>query len=412
MDVNYNQPSINRLNRLIQLDEMNITSLTSIIDNLIITIQQDKANLRILKALRRDALNQPQWDNFTLQINNLEATIRDSETRLNNYKRRINTSKNNIVNYKEQIKNLQIQQQQRPRPILPPPAPPRAPLRFLTREEREREIGRPGTAEPIYIINSPGQGSSTDPLPPPPPPQPLSYSTLLSTPSPYSTLLTLPQQPQTGLPGQGSSTDPLPPPQEGAFVYEEEDDDPVSGSGSSLDLEKLKKYALSDGDIEELLGEDIFICVYPYLNEVEHIDEIFDDKGRCMLLFNTINDSAGHWVCMHKKKNRIDFFDPYGLKPDEPMKWLTEEKRDDLDMETKRLTQLLKSSGYKVYYNTFEFQSDKYSCTCGRWCASRLLYLNYDLDQFYQFINHYKNKYELGTLENAVTYLTYSIINK
>lgn len=367
MDVNYNQPSINRLNRLIQLDEMNITSLTSIIDNLIITIQQDKANLRILKALRRDALNQPQWDNFTLQINNLEATIRDSETRLNNYKRRINTSKNNIVNYKEQIKNLQIQQQQRPRPILPPPAPPRAPLRFLTREEREREIGRPGTAEPIYIINSPGQGSSTD---------------------------------------------PLPPPQEGAFVYEEEDDDPVSGSGSSLDLEKLKKYALSDGDIEELLGEDIFICVYPYLNEVEHIDEIFDDKGRCMLLFNTINDSAGHWVCMHKKKNRIDFFDPYGLKPDEPMKWLTEEKRDDLDMETKRLTQLLKSSGYKVYYNTFEFQSDKYSCTCGRWCASRLLYLNYDLDQFYQFINHYKNKYELGTLENAVTYLTYSIINK
>lgn len=404
MDVTYNQPTIDGLNRLIQLDEMNITSLTSISDNLIRTIQQDKANLRILKALRRDAPTQPQWDNFTLQINNLEATIQDSETRLNNYKKQINTSKNNIVNYKKQIKNLQIQQQQRPLPILPPPAPPRAPLRYLTREEREREIGRQGTAEPIFIINSPGQGSSTDPLPPQQ--QPLTYSTLLSTPSPYSTLLTLPPQPQTG--SQGSSNDPP----EGAFVYEEEDDDPVSGSGSSLDLDKLKKYALSDGDIEELLGEDIFICVYPYLNEVEHIDQIFDDKGRCMLLFNTINDSAGHWVCMHKKKDRIDFFDPYGLKPDEPMKWLTEEKRDDLDMETRRLTQLLKSSGYKVYYNTFEFQSDKHSNTCGRWCASRLLYLNYDLDQFYQFINHYKNKYELGTLENAVTYLTYEIINK
>jgi hypothetical protein len=179
-----------------------------------------------------------------------------------------------------------------------------------------------------------------------------------------------------------------------------------------MELEKAKLYALSDEDIEDLLGEDIFICVYPYLNEVEHIDQIFDDKGRCMLLFNTVDDSTGHWVCLSKKGNRIDFFDPYGLKPDEPMKWLTETKRDDLDMETKQLTKLLKSSGYQVYYNNFEFQSDKNSNTCGRHCCARLLYLNYDLDQYYQFINHYKNKYELGTIENAVTYLTYNIINK
>ena len=235
---------------------------------------------------------------------------------------------------------------------------------------------------------------------------PLYFDTQLTLPGQQSTLLTLP--PQTSSPRQSLTNNP----QEGAFIYEEEDDEPVLGSGSSLEIEKLKEYALSDGDIEDLLGKDIFICVYPYLNEVEHIDQIFDDKGRCMLLFNTINDSAGHWVCMHKKKDRIDFFDPYGLKPDEPMKWLTEQKRDDLDMETRRLTQLLKSSGYKVYYNTFEFQSDKQSNTCGRWCATRLLKLNLNLDQFYKFINDYKNKYELGTLENAVTYLTYEIINK
>lgn len=179
-----------------------------------------------------------------------------------------------------------------------------------------------------------------------------------------------------------------------------------------MDLEKAKQYALSDGDIEDLLGKDIFICVYPYLNEVEHIDEVFDSKGRCMLLFNTINEDAGHWVCMHKKKDRIDFFDPYGLKPDEPMKWLSEEKRDDLDMETKRLTQLLRSSGYKVYYNTFEFQNEKRSNTCGRWCACRLLYKDYTLDQFYQMINHYKNKYKLDNIEDVVIYLTYEIINK
>jgi len=179
-----------------------------------------------------------------------------------------------------------------------------------------------------------------------------------------------------------------------------------------MDLEKAKLYALSDEDLETILGKHIFICVYPYLNEVEHIDNIFDSEGRCMLLFNTIDENAGHWVCMTKKKDTIHFFDPYGLKPDEPMKWLTEEKRDQLDMETKRLTQLLRQSGYKVYYNTFEFQNEKNSNTCGRWCAVRLLYKDYTLDQFYQFIIHYKNKYELENIEDVVIYLTYEIINK
>jgi len=179
-----------------------------------------------------------------------------------------------------------------------------------------------------------------------------------------------------------------------------------------MELEKAKLYALSDEDIEDLLGEDIFICVYPYLNEVEHIDQIFDDKGRCMLLFNTIDDSTGHWQCLIKKGNRIDFFDPYGTKPDEPMKWLTEAKRDELDMETKRLTQLLRASGYQVYYNNFEFQSDKNSNTCGRHCCCRLLMLNDNLDKYYKFINDYKNKHNLGTIENAVTHFTYNIIKK
>lgn len=179
-----------------------------------------------------------------------------------------------------------------------------------------------------------------------------------------------------------------------------------------MDLEKAKQYALSDEDLETILGKHIFICVYPYLNEVKHIDNVFDYEGRCMLLFNTIDENAGHWCCMIKKKDTIHFFDSYGLKPDEPMKWLSEEKRDELDMETRRLTQLLKQSGYKVYYNTYEFQRDKNSTTCGRWTACRLLYKDYTLDQFYKMIHHYKKKYKLESIEDVVIYLTYEIIKK
>jgi len=393
MDVNYNQPTINFLNKYIEQSERELALMETSINTIEINNNTNKLNLQYLKKLRGLSENQADWDTTTSQINNLNGIIQSNNSSLDFNKKSINTIKNNIIKWKEQIKNLQVEQQRRPRPLLPPvqTLPPPRPPRYLTQEERERELGRPSTAEPIFIMNSPGQGSSTDPLPPPPQP----------------TLLTLPTTPQPprGSPGQGSSNDSL-----GAFIYDEEDDDPVWGSG--LDLKKLKDYALSDGDIEELLGEDIFICVYPYLNEVEHIDQIFDSKGRCMLLFNTVDDSTGHWVCLIKKGNRIDFFDPYGLKPDEHMKWLTEAKRDDLDMETKRLTQLLKSSGYQVYYNNFEFQSDKNSNTCGRHCCCRLLNLNLNLDQYYKFINDYKNKHNLGSLENAVTYFTYNIIKK
>nr|WPF46903.1 MAG: putative cysteine protease [Lake Baikal virophage 16] len=326
------------------------------INDLVRTITQYKRRLQDLKKIRGFSLTTQEWDAVSSEIDVLSTHIENSENTLNHNKESLMRIQDRIKELDEIIKRTQIEQRAAaataPAPA-PAPAPPaRPPFRFITREERERERRESSgpTTEPVFVINSPGAGSSNDP--------------------------------------------------------------PLSGSGLPLDLDKLKEYALSDEDIEELLGEDIFICVYPYLNEVEHIDQIFDDKGRCMLLFNTINDSAGHWVCMHKKKDRIDFFDPYGLKPDEPMKWLTEQKRDDLDMETRRLTQLLKSSGYKVYYNTFEFQSDKHSNTCGRWCATRLLKLNLNLDQFYKFINDYKNKYELGTLENTVTYLTYEIINK
>jgi hypothetical protein len=182
-----------------------------------------------------------------------------------------------------------------------------------------------------------------------------------------------------------------------------------------INLDKIKQYPLSDDDIEKILGKNIFIFTYPFLNrDVKHIDEIFDDMGRSICLYLTTDENSGHWVCMHKSKsNEIHYFDPYGKPVDYAIKnWLSEEQRDDLDMEKKRLTELLKNSGYKVFYNTYEFQHEDDSNTCGRWACARLLYRDYSLDQFYQMITHYKNKYEFNSLEDTVAYLIYEIIKK
>ena len=146
-------------------------------------------------------------------------------------------------------------------------------------------------------------------------------------------------------------------------------------------------YALDDDDIEKILGKDIFIFTYPYLNEVQHINDVFDSQGRSMMLFLTEDQNTGHWCCLFKKGQRIDYYDPYSGKPDEDMKWLTEDKKEELGQEDKILTKLLKESGYQVWYNNVPYQSEStHVATCGRWSAMRLYYKDLSDKQFYDMI--------------------------
>ena len=177
-------------------------------------------------------------------------------------------------------------------------------------------------------------------------------------------------------------------------------------------INKLREYALGDDDMEKILGKDLFIFVYPYLDDVKHIDEVFDEQGRSLMLFLTEDINTGHWICMIKKGDEINYFDPYGNKPDEDLKWLDDRKRDELDQETPKLTKLLKESGYKVFYNTYPFQKDGDNInTCGRWCALRLLYKDKTLKQFYDMIRKYMKEYKLNG-DEVVSILTYRILGK
>ncbi len=177
-------------------------------------------------------------------------------------------------------------------------------------------------------------------------------------------------------------------------------------------INELKKYALGDDDIEYILGKDIFIFVYPYLEDVKHIDEVFDKKGRSLMLFLTEDQNTGHWICMIKKKNKIYYFDPYGNKPDEDLKWLSKAKKEMLDQENPILTRLLKDSGYEVYYNLYPYQTEAYHInTCGRWCAYRLLKKDLTDAQFNKLIKENMKKYNLSS-DGVITLLTYNLLKK
>jgi hypothetical protein len=149
---------------------------------------------------------------------------------------------------------------------------------------------------------------------------------------------------------------------------------------------EVRDYPLSDGDIRQLLG-DVKIMTYPELKRMKSIDQCFDSKGRCIILFLTTSPTEGHWCAMLRKKKGIEFFDPYGEAPDAQKNDIPRSRLEQLDESQPDLTRLLRASGRPVYYNKHAFQKDKASVnTCGRHCVTRLACGNMSLAAYQKMI--------------------------
>jgi len=146
---------------------------------------------------------------------------------------------------------------------------------------------------------------------------------------------------------------------------------------------KIRSYPLSDDDIRKILGDDISIITYPQLGEMKSINEAFDKKGRCIMLYLTEDHSSGHWVCMLNKGGTVEYFDPYGEAPEQALDNVPMSKLQELDEASPYLTELLRASGKKVIYNHYAFQKDKADInTCGRHSVVRCLYAPYTIGKY------------------------------
>jgi hypothetical protein len=176
----------------------------------------------------------------------------------------------------------------------------------------------------------------------------------------------------------------------------------------NIGMGELRDYPLSDADIRKILGSDIKIITYPELNNIKDINQIFDSKGRCILLYLTQSETAGHWVCLLNKPDGIHYFDPYGEAPEKAKKGADPALLENTDQDEPRLTQLMKASGKPVYYNIHDYQQDNPSVnTCGRWCCVRCLYAPYSDKEFYKVV-----KSSGMTGDNFVSALTANWIKK
>lgn len=153
------------------------------------------------------------------------------------------------------------------------------------------------------------------------------------------------------------------------------------------------------------------IIKYPEFNNMKSIDEAFVKSNAVIIYFEIEDVNSGHWTCMMKNNNQIEFFDPYGLKIDSEFKYMTMHKRKELNEQFKPLSKLLYSSPYKIIHNSYKIQQFQFNYngqiirpqTCGRHTALRLIDKDKPLEQ--HILDTYTKNHKLGNDDIISCYL-------
>jgi len=158
-------------------------------------------------------------------------------------------------------------------------------------------------------------------------------------------------------------------------------------------IEKYKR------ELKKMVSEDDFIrnfgldakekiMKYSELENYNNIDELIPllDDFRILLLES--EPSVGHWVCLIRKGDTLEFFDSYGKTHKGELKYIPKFINKMLNQPENYLTRIMKSSKNPIF-STLKLQSDNPDvCTCGRHCIARILCgkAGYNLDDYEKLV--------------------------
>ena len=158
---------------------------------------------------------------------------------------------------------------------------------------------------------------------------------------------------------------------------------------------------LSGKDIMDICKNNTEIVPYHELKAYNSIEDLLQAQGSVILLYE-LRANFGHWVCLYYDKNKtLNFFDSYGMKPDEELKYASY----NLTEGRPYLTLLLEKYKGKFIYNDKRLQVFKnHVNTCGRWVAIRILTKDkYTMKEFQDLFKTFKNNGDFYV--SALTFL-------
>jgi len=148
--------------------------------------------------------------------------------------------------------------------------------------------------------------------------------------------------------------------------------------------------SLTEGDIKRYFP-DIETLKYSDLKNYSNIDELLPNDKDFKIILIEQEHHVGHWVCVMRYGNTIEYFNPYGTKVDNDKKFIGKLRNALLGQEEDVLSEMMEKSPYKCIYSKKRFQKLRPEIqTCGRWCLLRIMCmkdLDMDIKEFKKFIN-------------------------
>ncbi len=146
--------------------------------------------------------------------------------------------------------------------------------------------------------------------------------------------------------------------------------------------------SLTNDDVLRICNNKADFYTYPEIVRFKTLDKLLGKHKAIILLYMT-KPNYGHFCAVFKQnKDTISFFDSYGYKPDDELKFSSKKFRESNNQLLSHLTRLMYESGYNIDYNDHKLQSKKNDiATCGRWSGLRVLFRNLTNDEFAKLFN-------------------------
>ena len=134
--------------------------------------------------------------------------------------------------------------------------------------------------------------------------------------------------------------------------------------------------------VQEIAQQPITTIKYEQIDDYNTLEDLFQGK-KCLLLLYETNLNVGHWVCLLSKPKEVEFFDPYGIEPDNQLIFTNLKFRKENDMDFPYLSSLLLKDPREIVYNNKRLQlMNEYIETCGYWCGYRMNRYKLSIDEF------------------------------
>lgn len=149
---------------------------------------------------------------------------------------------------------------------------------------------------------------------------------------------------------------------------------------------------LSSGDLRDKLkkyGMDVNVILYQDIKRHNKLSEIMP----CILLYQLDSPSFGHWTCLFRNNEGINYFDSTGHIPDELLKTHFNGalmSREYVNEDYTYLSKLMSDTGEPIIYNEIKLQPNN-TMTCGYWCFNRMYLNNIFQDEYAKLWKQYKD---------------------